>query len=103
MSNLFSLLISTHKRLLLTSCKNTRTIVRPFTTPTSDSGKSPIPPVRKAPADGKGKGPITWKSLAVAGVFGCGALAFMYYVRAEKEQGRILLIYFGKSLIQGYF
>ncbi|CRL00416.1 CLUMA_CG013683, isoform A [Clunio marinus] len=35
---------------------------------------------------GKGKGPVTWKSLSVALVGGAGLLGFMWYVKDEKDQ-----------------
>lgn len=38
----------------------------------------------------KGRGPITWKSLAVTAVVGGGLLAFMSYVKNEKQQGKFL-------------
>ncbi|KAM8717000.1 hypothetical protein ACLKA7_003810 [Drosophila subpalustris] len=34
----------------------------------------------------KGKGPISWKSLAVIGVMGAGGLGFMMYVKSEKDE-----------------
>ncbi|KAG5675528.1 hypothetical protein PVAND_005424 [Polypedilum vanderplanki] len=34
---------------------------------------------------GKG-GPVTWKSLSIAAIFGAGLLGFMWYVKDEKEQ-----------------
>lgn len=40
----------------------------------------------------KGKGPITWKSLAFIGVAGAGALSFFYYVKNEKDTGKCYLI-----------
>ncbi|CAD7078733.1 unnamed protein product [Hermetia illucens] len=38
---------------------------------------------------GKGKGPISWKSLGVIAVGGAGLGAFMYYLKQAKEAARI--------------
>lgn len=37
---------------------------------------------------GKGKGPISWKSLSIVGVIGAGMMGFFYYVKNEKEAGK---------------
>ncbi|XP_016973268.1 protein SCO1 homolog, mitochondrial [Drosophila rhopaloa] len=43
-----------------------------------------------APADAtKGKGPISWRSLAVIGALGAGGLGFMLYVKSEKDEARL--------------
>lgn len=38
----------------------------------------------------KGKGPISWKSLSLVAVAGAGALGFFYYVKNEKDVGKIV-------------
>lgn len=40
--------------------------------------------VKKEP--GKGKGPVTFKSLTAIAIGGAGLLGFMWYVKDEKEQ-----------------
>lgn len=37
---------------------------------------------------GRGKGPISWKSLSIFAVAGAGCLGFFYYVKNEKEMGK---------------
>lgn len=37
---------------------------------------------------GKGKGPISWKSLSLFAIAGAGGLGFFYYVKNEKEMGK---------------
>lgn len=55
----------------------------------ADTPERPTPqsqPPRKEPP-GKGRAPISWKGVAVTGVVGSALLAFMLYVRKQKEQG----------------
>lgn len=55
------------------------------------AGPTPGPPPgpSSGPTPGKGKGPITWKSFAFISVGGAGCLGFMWYVKDEKEQGKL--------------
>lgn len=39
---------------------------------------------------GRGKGPISWKSLSYFAVAGAGCLGFFYYVKNEKEMGKVV-------------
>lgn len=39
---------------------------------------------------GKGKGPITWKTLGITAGIAATGMAFMFYVKNEKEMGRSL-------------
>lgn len=36
---------------------------------------------------GKGKGPITWKTLGITAGIAATGMAFMFYVKNEKEMG----------------
>lgn len=48
-------------------------------------------PIRFQGTGGKGKGPITWKTLSFIAVGGAGLLGFFYYVKNEKEAGKFLV------------
>lgn len=37
----------------------------------------------------KGKGPITWRNLGIITIGGAGFMGFFYYVKNEKEVGKI--------------
>lgn len=72
--NINRLLVSCNKNLL-----NQRSKIPQFA---RHQSQTPTPSAEK----GKGKGPITWKSLGFLSVVGAGSLAFMYYVKNEKEE-----------------
>lgn len=38
---------------------------------------------------GKGKGPITWKTLGITAGIAATGMAFMFYVKNEKEMGKL--------------
>lgn len=40
---------------------------------------------------GKGKGPISWKSFSLFTAAGIGGLGFFYYVKNEKEMGKMIV------------
>lgn len=44
-------------------------------------------PTASKPPPGKGKGPITWKTLGVTAGIAATGMAFMFYVKNEKEMG----------------
>lgn len=46
---------------------------------------------------GKGKGPISWKSFTFFAVAGVGAMGFFYYVKNEKEMGKVDRVFFDRK------
>lgn len=44
-------------------------------------------PYKKPKESAKGIGPVSWKNLGITAVVGSGLLAFMWYLKKEKEDG----------------
>ena len=64
--------------------KTTRSLFKPQNTrilPRANCATAPKEP-------GKGKGPITWKTLGITAGIAATGMAFMFYVKNEKEMGR---------------
>lgn len=75
----------THLNAFLTKSLRTSNIIKPsivsrfYTTENQPASQKPDPPkvepVKSTKTEpGKGKGPVTWKSLSIAAVFGAGLL-----------------------------
>lgn len=83
MSRHFNRIFSSYKQLFINGPKQNNNILkisnryRKINTENIGGPKEP----------GKGKGPITWKSLSICAVGGAGVLAFFYYVKNEKDMG----------------
>lgn len=77
------------KFLINVISQTSRKLLSPRTTRVFPRANCATPPKDPStPPPGKGKGPITWKTLGVTAGIAATGMAFMFYVKNEKEMGK---------------